>query len=246
MTLGVEQKQSKPLVVVASSDSSVKQRLRAALHQLGFSKVVGTETHSHALEYAVENFASHVFFDGRQTDISPLEFVEKMSSTDNDCGLIGVSNSLHLDVVFELLRAGARGFLVPPFSSAAVEQTMRYADEEKEFKRKLLQRDDRDIVLTEVLINNFNMLARLRSAARIMDSDPRYQQMVAERKHAFLRMLKIAKLATGGDDDTLLELIMQKCIKDAGKVESRLGRVRLRLSARRTQFARKDSGGTAS
>ena len=222
-------------VLIASPNCSICTRLKESLRQLGFERVHASSSHREALERAEQEPFSHVFFDGEETDLPPVAFVEKMCVTQNDLSLIGVSDELQVDHVFELLRAGARGFLVPPFSADSVERSIRYAEQEGRLKQDLLKTEDRGSTMAEVLINNFNLFSRLQAVLRDAPANRELLQLVKARRSELRSLARPARSAVPGGEAELVQYIVERCIKDSRGAETRLGKLRDQLHKQRSR-----------
>lgn len=220
-------------VLIACPMPLMCQQLRESLNQLGLKRVIAVDTHREAIETASHEKYSHIFFESRSTDNSQLEFVKQLHSFDQSCGLIGMSRHMEISTVFNLLKAGARGFLVSPFSAETVEQIICYAQSEIALSNELSENEDNVSVLAEIVINNFNLLSRVASLVATTKNTRDVQRLIQERKEAFKQSIRIAKMATPGGQQELLQKIIVRCLADATDPQSRLSMVRQKLQAER-------------
>ncbi len=214
-------------VLVVCSETSVSHQLRGTLQELGVVDVVGVFSHSDGLARASDKKFTHIFFDCEPTDMAPLEFIEKIQEINESTGLIVVASKIDMEEVFTMLRAGARSFLLVPFTFEAVEESMKHILQEYQIREDLLEDEDLSGTLTEVMLTNFNMLCRLRSLLNSSSASHELQKMVDERQRVFRDSVELARSA--GEGDAFINHIVDRCLQHAAQSNTRLNKVRQRL-----------------
>jgi DNA-binding NtrC family response regulator len=228
-----EEKRIGESILVAYGDQKVGYQLKRLLVELGFLQITQVTTHGEAIDRANLGKYTHVFFDSRDTDISPHDFIQKMTEQHPESGLIAIASSMDVDGVFTLLQAGARSFLVVPFTFEAIEQSLRYAGKEFQINTELINDPNRASTLAEVVLTNFNMLARLQELKRKSPKSFDLQQLIIERKKLLRESVEVAKTGTPGGAQAFVNQIVEKCLAEAYDPTSRLGRVRKKLRQER-------------
>ncbi|MCB0323437.1 MAG: hypothetical protein KDD69_07675 [Bdellovibrionales bacterium] len=213
-------------VLVVCAKGSTSSQLRQALKALGFSQISAAATHVAALERAKTRPFSHVVFEAKATDMPALEFVEQLIDYENDAIMIAISEEPRIDDVFGLLRAGARGFLVPPFTTEMLESVMTQATEGPALSEAVLNAPDRNGAFTAVILNNLYRLSVAMRQSREFESAARD---VKNYNFQLRESMELAQLFCQGGEADLREKIMEGCINRAKDAATRLGRLRKRL-----------------
>lgn len=220
-------------VLVVSKNGNVSNQIRGALKNLGFAKLSAVPSHVQALDRIRSRSFNLIIFECAGSDMPALDFVKQCSDLDPSQLLIALSSSPRIDDVFGLLRAGARGFVVPPFTIGALEDVMKRADEGPPFSEAVLHASDRNAALSSVILNNLYRVATLLRQCREFDSARRELE---RHRSAFSEAVDMARMfCERGDEEMLRAKIMEDCIARANTAASRLGRARQRLQKERTQ-----------
>lgn len=226
---GFEDKRIGESVLIAYGDQKIGYQLKRLLSELGFLQISQVQKHGEAIERSALTRFTHVFFDSRPSDMEPTDFIKAMTERFPESGLIAIASSMDVDGVFGLLQAGARSFLVVPFTFEAIEQSLRYAGKEFQINTELVNDPNRASTLAEVVLTNFNMLARLQDLKRKSPKSFDLEQLIQERKKLFKESIEVAKTGTPGGPSAFLNQIVEKCLAEAYDPTSRLGRVRKKL-----------------
>lgn len=219
--------------LVISKTGQTSNQVRSALKTIGFSKMTACATHVSGLDRIKGRNFQLVMFDAQVTDMPVIDFVKQALELDPNSILIAVSSEPRIDDVFGLLRAGARGFVVIPFTIEGMENVLMRADEGPPFSDTVLQAPDRNAALVGVVLNNLYRLSVLMRQAREFQSA---KKEVHRYKCAFGEAMELARLfCENGDEEALKEKIMDDCIARANTASSRLGRMRQKLQRERTK-----------
>lgn len=227
----------KVLVVCANGERS--SQVRQCLKNLGFSEISAAPNHIEALERFKFRKFTHVLFDAVSKDMPANEFVAQIAEMDKDSIMVAVSESPRVDDVFGLLRAGARHYLVVPFTVDSLEEVLVEASEGPPLSDAVLNAPDRNTALVGVILNNLYRQSVLMRQAREFQSAARELEWQTRKLEQSVDM---AKLFCEGDDDKLTEAIVDGCIARANLAATRLGRTRKRLKTKRESSQGDDDG----
>ena len=187
-------------------------------------------SHAAALDKnKVRNF-THILFDAKSTDMPALDFVTLMIELDPKCILIAISEQPRIDDVFGLLRAGARGFVVPPFTIEILEDVMEQATDGPALSEAVLSAPDRNAAFTAIVLNN---LYRLSVAMRQAQEFTTAARDVNNYNYALKESMDLAQMFCEGNEDNLRDKIVEGCINRASDAATRLGRLRKKLKTKR-------------
>lgn len=222
---------SKSQVLVVINKGNVSTQVRQSLKSLGFTQVSVVNTHVAAIERAQERNFSHYIVDAKDTDMVALEFVAKIMTMERDPVILAVSEEPKIDDVFSLLKAGARGFLVPPLNVESIEQVLVQASKGPVLSEAVLNAPDRNAAFVAVVLNNLYRLAvSMRQSREFVTAE----RDVKFYNYALRESMEMAQLFCEGSDEDLREKIVDGCINRAKDAASRLGRLRKKLSKSRT------------
>lgn len=221
-------------VLVVCRDTAVSHQLRGTLQELGITNITAEYAHAKGLSRALEKKFTHIFFDSEKTDMLPGDFIRSVKESKSNVGLIALASQLNVNDVFELLRGGARSFLLFPFTFEAVENSIKYINQEYEIREELLQGDqDLSATLTEVALTNFNMLCRLMSLRAEGKGTIELESLIKERKQVFSSSVDLAKDNSKPSPEIFRDKIVEICLNHAMETGSRLSRVRKKLKQQR-------------
>lgn len=219
-------------VLVICTQGTTSSQIRQALKSLGFVNISTAPTHSAAIEkIKIRNF-SHIIFDAKSSDIPSLDFVKHSLNLDAKSIMIAISEQPRIDDVFGLLRAGARGFLVPPFTTEMLENILTQATEGPALSEAVLNAPDRNAAFTAIILNN---LYRLSVAMRQAKEFSTAIRDVKNYDFALKESVDLAQLFCEGSDEDLREKIIEGCINRAKDAATRLGRLRKKLKKERVE-----------
>lgn len=227
------QTRSSATVLVVSKNGNVSNQVRSALKSLGFAKLSAVGSHVQAIDRIRSRSFNLVIFEAAGVDMPALDFVKQCAELDASQLLIAVSGQPRIDDVFGLLRAGARGFIVPPFTVDSLEAVMLRADEGPPFSDAVLQAPDRNAALSSVVLNNLYRVATLLRQCREFESARRELERFRQALHEGVELARM--FCERGNEEVLRDKIIEDCIARANTAASRLGRTRQRLQRERRQ-----------
>ena len=221
-------------VLVVSHDSATGAQLKQSLHSIGYDNVSSTGTHVQGLERFKNRPFSLVFFDAVPTNMPTVEFVTALRKLDENAMFIALSARPSIDQVFEILRAGARWFVVLPFTVDTVEAVINRATEGPPFTEGILEATDRNAALVGMILNS---LENLTTGIRHIRSFPQSPNATANLWQEFRDAVKLAHTFAQGGDPALQDKIVDACLSRAQSAPTRLGRVRRKLQRLRDKQA---------
>lgn len=221
-------------VLVVCSNGERSSQLRQCMKTLGFGEVSAAPNHTESIERFKFRKFTHVMFDAASKEMPVYDFVKLLLDLDEECILIAVSESPRVDDVFGLLRSGARHFLVVPFTIDALEDVLLEASEGPPLSEAVLNAPDRNTALTGVILNTLYRQTVLMRQAREYPTAARELEWQTRKLEQSIDM---AKMFCEGDDDALVEALVEGCIARANVAATRLGRTRKKLRSKRQSGA---------
>ena len=221
---------TKASVLIICTNGSVSSQLRHALKTLGFSQLSVAPTHIAGIERVKLRPFSHVIFDAKETDMPALDFTKQLVELEENVIAVAVSDQPRIDDVFSLLCAGARHFIVPPFTTETLEQVIVRATDKPALSEAVLHAPDRNGAFVAVILNNLYRVSVSMRQAREFESAARDVQNY---KYQFQESVELAQLFCDGSEEVFREKIVEGCINRAKDAATRLGRLRKRLRKKR-------------
>lgn len=219
-------------VLVVHGNGTISNQVRQSLKTLGFSKISVAPSHVVALDRIKGRNFELLLFDAKSTDMPTVDFVKKSCELDEKATLIAISGEPRVDDIFSLLRNGARGFLVIPFTVDIMEGVLTRAKEGPPLSDAVLNAPDRNAALIGVILNSLYRVSVLMRHAREYDSA---KKELERQSYSLAESVELARLFSDGGDDVVLEKIIEACIARANTSATRLGRTRKKLKTVREQ-----------
>ena len=230
-------------LVVARQGGSNNLQVRAALHAMGVTHISAVTSHILALERLRGRNFQLVVFETESLGMPTTEFVEQAAEMDPKMTMLAVSCQPRIDEVFSLLKAGARGFIIPPFTAESFESAVMRAAEGPPFSEVVLDAPDRNAALVAVVLNNFYRLTvRMRQSRKFTSALAEVERY----RMSFHESMELARLfCEGGDESAFVTRIQEECTARSQIASSRLGRMRKKLAQKRMTTGGEDSGSDA-
>lgn len=222
--LTLRQKNSSVLIV--SEDQELRGRLKRALNSIGIASVSFSNTHVQAVQKIKERNFDIVLFDARKTDQTPHEFVKAVIQWDQRAILIPISAQPKIDNVFGLLAAGARGYIVLPFTSLSLEAALESAQNGQPLSEAILFAPDRNAALVGLVLNSLYRLSVVMRQAKDFSSAAKE---VEKYKTNLKENIEIAKIFCEGPIEDLQQKIYEACLERSTQAATRIGRTRKKL-----------------
>ena len=218
------------LIVCRNADLALKIR-QCVLH-LGYSQISSTSTHGQGLERVKGRRFDFAIIDSTPTDLSALEFINQCKIDQGPNAILALSTNPSVDNVFDLLKAGARGFVVTPFTVNSFEVAMSAALEGQMLSEAILEARDRNAALAGLVLNS---LYKLTSRIKYHRAHPYALDKTELERANLIESMKLATTFCEGGASQLRDSIMDGCTQRAETAATRLGRARLRLQAQRAE-----------
>ena len=217
-------------ILVVDRDPIYLENMRTTLITLGYGSINAVSDHDAALKVIEQRNFSHVFFTAVETNMPPAEFLRKALQLDPKMITIPSSAQPDVDDVFELLRIGARGFLVKPFSGESVEATIVEATKGEGFSRAILDARDRNEAFSALLAANLDKLAdAMRISKNLSLSTSRLTSHMAD----FASAAKLARNFAKNGEEGLRSRMVDFFVSLSSGPATRLGRLRRKLAEKR-------------
>ncbi|MCB0317395.1 MAG: response regulator [Bdellovibrionales bacterium] len=235
-----ERKEAKFLIV--EPQLGVRKSIRQALVSLGFFQVVDTADHSAALVQIEENEFTHVIFDIEIPNMTSRDFLLSILEYDQTIIPIPASYKPTVDQVFDLLIVGANGFLVKPFNTASLDESIVTATKGERISDAILYAKTRNEALASLILTSLDRLAIIMKQSQQFDTAKRE---LPKRSIVFKRSVEIGKTFAEGGELALLESITAFCLERSAGPATRLGRLRTRIKSKRNDSKPKKMPKTA-
>lgn len=221
---------SKSSVLIVEPDAIDRNNLRTALKNLGFGGISDVTTHVNALDKVQQRQFTHIIFDARPTNMPVKEFVQKIMEGTPNVIMIPASFEPDVDDVFDLLIAGAKGYLVKPFTIQTVDDSIVHATKGEPIADVVLKAKDRNEALIAILMQSLDTTATVLRQAQQFETA---QREVPKALSHFRRSSELAQTFCKGGTEGLLEAMQTFCIERSKGPATRLGRLRKRLKHKR-------------
>lgn len=217
-------------VLIVFNNHLAAAKIKGVMSALGFSRISNVNTHVAALQRLRQRTYPLVVFDAEPSDMPTVEFAAQAFDLDSDVILLPISKNPRVDDVFSMLRVGARGFVVEPYTMGSVEIALSRAQDGPPLSDAVLQAVDRNSAFVGVILHALYRLCLLMHMAN------KYQKAAsdcAEQRAIFRESVELAKIFCEGTHEDLRDNIIDACIRRANTAATRLGRTRRKLKAKR-------------
>lgn len=219
-------------ILIVDADDRDRSALRSLLTQLSFERVTETADLFSAAKKLEERRFSHLLFMIPPDEESGREFLLHALHADPEMACISMSSAPDVDQLFGMLSDGVHGYLLKPFDKANLEETLALATHGERIPPELLRSDNRGQVLISCIAYELD-----KAAQTVKDSMQRgtpckdLAQVTCALSHAVHRALACTKGGKAGFLEDLENYFIQRSSGPA----TRLGRLRKRLAALRSQ-----------
>lgn len=216
--------------VVVGTNKSLLMQLRSALKSIGFVNVHQSQSMTEAATLGQSSRVSHILFDLRGADMDSVQFVRNVLATNKGATLVVISENPALDNIFELIKAGTRGFLIPPPTIEGVEAVLLSATAGPPLSESILNAEDRNAAFAQLILT---LLYRTASTMKDARGAKSAEQLVQRCMRGLRASCETAKMFCDGGLDSLREKIIDACIEHADDRKTRLGELRKSLKTQR-------------
>ncbi len=224
-----------PVLVIAAG--TVGSQVRQMLLNIGFTTIASAPTFSQALRDAKDGQPSLVLFDMERVEpgISAVNLVEYLKKITKDPLLIAIAMKPHGETIFELLKNGTHGFIIPPFSTGAMEQVFLQIQDGVDLSPEILGSDDKSATFARLVREHINKVHDRAEKCRAQLSS---QEFVAELTSGLKSFVRMAHFFCDSKEDPFSERICHELVEYAMMLDnafekSRLRRIREQLREQR-------------
>src|SRR5262249_17740033 len=149
-----------------------------------------------------------IVFEAAGIGMPTADFVRQAIKIDPEIVLVACSTEPRIDDVFSLLKLGARGMVIPPFTVDVFESAIMRAAQGPPFSKAVLDTPDRNAALVGVVLNNFYRLTvRMRQARKFTSAAREVEQY----RCSFHEAMELAKIfCEGGNEAELMQRIQEE------------------------------------
>lgn len=225
-----ERKASRVLVV--DHDSIARSEVKGALRLLEYGIVSEASDFAAALKRLAERPFSHLIFRSHAIDMLPQEFLETALRNEPEIIALAASEDPQVEDVFNLLKNGAKGYLVLPCNPALLDQAIAQATKGEPISLAVLNARDRNEAFAGMITAHLDRTARvLKEAASHQTAAQEVPELIA----GLRRAAQMARMFAEGGEEKLLESLEAFCLNRANQRASRLGRLREKLKEARSR-----------
>ncbi|MBN8550221.1 MAG: response regulator [Deltaproteobacteria bacterium] len=226
-------------LLVVDSDVAMRNSMRQALTSLGYQSISEAPNHALALQKLAERPVTHVIFEAKRTNMPPNDFLTAVLSCDERIICLPSSYEPTVDDIFSLLIAGARGYLVKPFTPETLDDSIIMATKGEAISGAILYAKDRNEALVSLMMTALDKLAITLKQAKNFETAKRE---LPRRILNFRRAVEISKTFAQGGKPVLVQALLDFCIDRSNGPATRLGRLRKRLGERKGGPGKEEAG----
>jgi DNA-binding NarL/FixJ family response regulator len=218
--------------LVIESDNQDRDSIRKGLKTIGVNKVYVTSDHYAGLNAIQLRHFTHIIFTCNTTNMSAAEFIRQALELSPRAVAVASSSEPQADDVFDLLRLGARGFLVKPFSGDALDSAIVLATKGNPLPDAVLHAKNRNEAFAAL------MAAAIDKCSDLLRQSAQYNSAkieLAQSRAKAHNIVRIARMFSQGGEEKLLESIVTLFISISEGPATQLGRLRHRLKQKRIQ-----------
>ena len=215
-------------VLIVCKKGTNSSALRNALISIGFDQIAACNNYVAGLSEAKERSAQLILFDAETPEgsgMSAKQYVEAVQQVSKNPVLIAVSMEPSGEDLFELLKSGAKGFLSPPLTSAALEEVFSQIQAGFELSEEVLQAEDKDEAFAELIREQLDTVAAsIKAASNANES----ADAISKRAKGLYDVVKMAQFFSESDDEALMQKVLKRCLEHAERVDDEAEKSRLR------------------
>jgi DNA-binding NarL/FixJ family response regulator len=216
---------SKLAILVVDPEVNIRQALRQSLIGLAYGTVSDAGDYAQALQKIEDRHFTHLIFDARTSKLPPKEFLKRAFDLDFNMVAIATSYEPTVDDVFDLLVSGARGYIVKPFTTESLDETLIVATKGEPISDAVLNAKNRNEALAALTMSSLDKLATIVRQAKHFETAKRE---IPARLLAFKRAVDLAKTFCQGGSLLFRETFIDLCIERSQGPASKIGRIRRR------------------
>ena len=205
-------------ILVVEPDANIRHSMRQSILSLGFPNVYDASDHAIALRRLEERRFTHIVFDAKNSVIPARDFMRSAQELEKNAIYIPTSYDPSVDDVFSLLTFGARGYIVKPFTSEAIDQVFTVATKGEPLCPAILHTSDRNEALAALVMHALDKLATARRQAKRFATA---KHEIPLREQALKRAVELGKTFARGGAYGFFEAVVKHSIeRGEGKHQS--------------------------
>jgi hypothetical protein len=165
-------------IQVISSKGAIASQLRTALLTIGFDRVVLCSSLRDSIERFSEVQCHLIFFDLEnisEGDFTPKDFVDQLHEISKEVALIAFFTEVSGERLFRLLRAGAQGFLLGPYTAGAIEGVFLQLQSGFDLHEEIRACETPQDAFSNLIIKELDYVAQ-----KIAERDPSEEKNISE------------------------------------------------------------------
>ena len=223
---------SQATLLIIEPDLSARNGLKTCLLELGFGNISEAADFQTALKRLGERSFSHIIFCLDEVDLTPVQFVQSALRLQPDVIAIACSIFQSGDVIFDLLKLGAKGFVVRPLRTETVDEVIGLATKSEPLAQMVLDSKDRNLSLASMVLHALDKVCVF---IRQSLKGQRNEEDVLLAKRSFRLAAQTAQMFAEGGPFKLLKAFETTLLERAKEPATKLGRLRKKLQKKRDQ-----------
>lgn len=224
-------------ILVVEPNNSLRSSLRNMLMQSGFNNIASVSDYSKAVSKLNDDDYTHVIFDVNNAHIPPIDFLQTVRNMNPSVHAIPASETPSVDDVFDLLLAGAGSYLVKPYNTNAINDSICFASKGEPIANNIGDAKDRDEALIRMVLLSLNKLTLVLKQARRFKTARRE---VPRKIRAFKHAVRMANQFTTGSPLKFRDLLVDYLIEKAENENLQESKLSVRKRARMRKRRRRD------
>ena len=212
--------------LLVDQDRYNRQSLKQCLLGLGYGSIAEVGEPTTALEKIEEHPYTHIVFEPLNSPIRVDNFIRIVSDLQPDTIILTLLSEPSVDDVFQMLAAGAKGFLVKPYSVSSIDEAIITASVVENIPDVILQADNHTEALTSLILVALDKLATIKRQARKFATA---EHEIPKRRLALSRAIQLANQFLDCDTETFHNIIIELCSERAIPVDEETSKALLRL-----------------
>lgn len=226
-------------ILVVEPNNSLRSSLRNMLMQSGFNNIASVADYAKAISKLNDDDYTHIIFDVNFTHIPPIDFLQTARNINPSLHVIPASEAPSIDDVFDLLLAGAGSYLVKPYNTNAINDSICFASKGEPIVNNIGDAKNRDEALIRMVLMSLNKLTLVLKQARRFQTARRE---VPRKIRAFKHSVKMARQFASGSPLHFRDLLVEHLIEKAQEVSQKSTSPGVRKRARKRRRRKRNKG----
>jgi DNA-binding NtrC family response regulator len=214
-------------ILVCEDKIGERNNIKMALRMLNYGLVTDAPSLSQGLKKIEGRNFSHIIFQARKSDITAADFLQSALASCPNTIFLAASFEPTVDNIFSLLIGGARGYLVCPFTTEALDTAILQASLGEGFPEELLLAKDRNEALMSIAMSNLDRVATTLRQAKKYDI---LKHQTTREMDKFRVSANMAKIFCEGGESGFFSSLDKFAEKRSSGPATKLGRLRKRLN----------------